>query len=234
MEKKEKPLNISGTLDDQAVVDYLLENSNFFIRNARAIEQLQVPHPVREAVSLVEWYMSRQRTRITYLEEEITLLMEQARVNERLFEQLFKLLIDLSAAQSLQDMLGRLSSWAKSLGLNSATIRLFSDKWHIGAPFNAPGLALSRNAFEPIRIQRFGNNNHYLGMLNGPEILLLLPQVRHVGSVAVSLLGTRGELGVVIFNSRNHQHYQEGMGTDMLDHLAKLLPDILSRWIKRI
>ncbi|NHB97696.1 DUF484 domain-containing protein [Photorhabdus stackebrandtii] len=234
MEKKEEQLNIGGTLDDQTVVDYLLENPNFFIRNANVVEQMRVPHPIRETVSLVEWYMSRQRTRIAYLEENITLLMEQARVNEQLFEQLLKLLVDLAAAESLQDMLSRLNSWAKSLGLNGANIRLFSDKWHIGAPLNAPDLALSRNAFEPIRIHRFGNNNHYLGMLNGPEILLLLPQVRHVGSVAVSLLGTRGELGMVIFNSRNYQHYQDGMGTDMLDNLAKLLPDILSRWIKRI
>ncbi|MGV7962569.1 DUF484 domain-containing protein [Photorhabdus tasmaniensis] len=234
MEKKEEQLNISGTFDDQTVVDYLLENPNFFIRNACVVEQIRVPHPVRETVSLVEWYMSRQRTRIAYLEENITLLMEQARVNEQLFEQLLKLLVDLAAAESLQDMLSRLNLWAKNLGLNSANIRLFSDKWHIGAPLNAPDLALSRNAFEPIRIHRFGNSNHYLGMLNGPEILLLLPRVRHVGSVAVSLLGTRGELGTVIFNSRNYQHYQDGMGTDMLDHLAKLLPDILSRWIKRI
>ncbi|CAQ86208.1 MULTISPECIES: DUF484 domain-containing protein [Photorhabdus] len=234
MEKKEEQLSINGIPDDQTVVDYLLENPNFFIRNARAVEQIRVPHPVRETVSLVEWYMSRQRARIACLEEDITLLMERARVNEQLFEQLFKLLVDLFAAESLQDMLGRLNSWAKNLGLNGAAIRLFSDKWHIGAPFNAPDLALSRNAFEPIRIRRFGNNNHYLGMLNGPESLLLLPQIRHVGSVAVSLLGARGELGMVMFNSRNHQHYQEGMGTDMLDHLAKLLPDMLSRWIKRI
>ncbi|ERT14095.1 DUF484 domain-containing protein [Photorhabdus temperata] len=234
MEKKKEQLNIGSTLDDQTVVDYLLENPNFFIRNACVVEQIRVPHPIRETVSLVEWYMRRQRTRIAYLEENITLLMEQARVNEQLFEQLLKLLVDLAAAESLQDMLSRLNSWAKNLGLNSASIRLFSDKWHIGAPLNAPDLALSRNSFEPIRIHRFGNSNHYLGMLNGPEILLLLPQVRHVGSVAVSLLGTRGELGMVIFNSRNYQHYQDGMGTDMLDHLAKLLPDILSRWIKRI
>ncbi|KER02953.1 DUF484 domain-containing protein [Photorhabdus temperata] len=234
MEKKKEQLNIGSTLDDQTVVDYLLENPNFFIRNACVVEQIRVPHPIRETVSLVEWYMRRQRTRIAYLEENITLLMEQARVNEQLFEQLLKLLVDLAAAESLQDMLSRLNSWAKNLGLNSASIRLFSDKWHIGAPLNAPDLALSRNSFEPIRIHRFGNSNHYLGMLNGPEILLLLPRVRHVGSVAVSLLGTRGELGMVIFNSRNYQHYQDGMGTDMLDHLAKLLPDILSRWIKRI
>ncbi|SQB40825.1 Uncharacterized protein conserved in bacteria [Citrobacter koseri] len=32
-------------LDDRAVVDYLLRNPEFFIRNARAVEAMRVPHP---------------------------------------------------------------------------------------------------------------------------------------------------------------------------------------------
>ena len=42
-------------LDDRAVVDYLIKNPEFFIRNARAVEAIRVPHPVRGTVSLVEW-----------------------------------------------------------------------------------------------------------------------------------------------------------------------------------
>ena len=33
--------------DDQSVSDYLRLNPDFFIRNARQVEQMQVPHPVR-------------------------------------------------------------------------------------------------------------------------------------------------------------------------------------------
>lgn len=45
-------------LDDRAVVDYLIKNPEFFIRNARAVEAIRVPHPVRGTVSLVEWHMA--------------------------------------------------------------------------------------------------------------------------------------------------------------------------------
>ena len=38
-------------LDDRAVVDYLIKNPEFFIRNARAVEAMRVPHPVRGTVS---------------------------------------------------------------------------------------------------------------------------------------------------------------------------------------
>ena len=84
-----------------------------------------------------------------------------------------------------------------------------------------------------MRIRRLGKENLYLGNLSGPELLLLLPQAKAVGSVAMSLLGERGDLGVLIFSSRDKQHYQRGMGTVLLQHLSLMLPDLLSRWIER-
>ncbi|MBU5889899.1 DUF484 family protein, partial [Vibrio cholerae O1] len=39
--------------------------------------------------------------------------------------------------------------------------------------------------------------------------------------------------GMVIFSSRDTQHYQPGMGTVMLAQLARMLPELLERWIER-
>ncbi len=220
-------------LDDRAVSDFLLQNPDFFIRNARQVEQMLVPHPVRGTVSLVEWQLARQRNHIQQLEEEITLLMEQASANQQLFDRLFALQAQLASAPSLHEMLNRLHRWAREFGLAGANIRLFSEKWHIGAPSDFTQLALSRQAFESVRIQRLGKQNHYLGSLNGPELLLLLPQAKAIGSVAMSLLGEEGDLGVLIFSSRDSQHYQSGMGTVLLQHLALMLPQLLSRWVER-
>lgn len=151
-----------------------------------------------------------------------------------MFSRLLQLQANLAAADSLQDMLNRLQRWARDFGLAGANIRLFSDRWQIGAPSDFTHLALSRHAFEPLRIQRLGNRHHYLGSLNGPELLLLLPQAKLVGSVALSLLGADGDLGVVIFSSRDAQHYQQGMGTVMLNQLSTLLPGLLARWIEPV
>ena len=221
-------------LDDDSVMQYLLQNPDFFIRNARSVEQMHVPHPVKGSISLVEWQLGRQRHQIAQLEEEITLLMEQASINESLFGRMIELQATLAAASSLQDMLNRLQRWARSLGLAGANVRLFSEGWRIGAPSDFTHLAVSRSAFESMRIQRLGETPHYLGGLNGPELLLLLPQAKAVGSVALSLMGEQGELGVLIFSSRDPQHYQPGMGTVLLDQLAKMLPGLLERWIERV
>ncbi|WP_439332189.1 DUF484 family protein, partial [Pantoea agglomerans] len=45
----------------------VLFGTDFFIRNARAVEQMAVPHPVRGSFSLVEWHMARQRNHIQRL-----------------------------------------------------------------------------------------------------------------------------------------------------------------------
>ncbi|GAA0512963.1 DUF484 domain-containing protein [Tatumella terrea] len=219
--------------DEQSVSDYLCRNPDFFIRNARQVEQMQVPHPVRGSVSLVEWHMARQRNHIQQLEEEITLLMEQATANQQLFGQLLALQSHLAAAGSLQDMLERLHRWARGLGLAGATVRLFSEKWLLGAPSGFTGLGLSRQAFDSLRIQRFGRRQHYLGPLNGPELLLLLPEAKAIGSVAMSLMGEDEDLGVLIFSSRDKHHYQPGMGTELLQYLAGMLPELLTRWVSR-
>ena len=220
-------------LEDQTVADYLVRHPDFFIRNARLVEQMRVPHAVRDTVSLVEWHMARSRNHINALEENMTLLMEQASANEGLFYRLLRLQSRLASAPSLDEMLNRLHRWARDLGLAGATVRLFPDRWRLGAPSRYTHLSLSRQAFEPLRIQRLGHQHHYLGSLNGPELLLLLPEAKAIGSVAMSLMGQDGSLGVVLFSSRDPHHYQHGQGTQLLEEIAQMLPDLLERWIAR-
>lgn len=221
-------------LDDQAVVDYLQRHPEFFIRNAQAVEAMRVPHPVRGTVSLVEWHMARARNHINVLEENMALLMEQANANESLFYRLLNLQARLVSASSLDDMLMRFHRWARELGLAGATVRLFPDRWRLGAPSKFTHLALSRQAFEPLRIQRLGQSQHYLGPLHGPELLVMMPEAKAIGSVAMSMLGQDGSLGVMLFSSRDVNHYQQGQGTQLLQEISLMLPELLERWIERV
>jgi len=226
--------DVAIELNDQMVADYLSQQPDFFIRNARQIEQMRIPHPVRGTVSLVEWQLARQRKQIQQLEEEITQLMEQATANELLFNKLISLQNELIQATHLTDLFNRLQIWCRSIGLIGATVRLFSDRWQLSAPSSFTQLALSCQQFESFRIQRMANRDQYLGTLNGSEILWLMPNVVHVGSVALSMLGKQGDLGVIIFSSRNSQHYQQGMGTMLLEQISLLLPILINRWIERL
>ena len=130
-----------ATLDDDAVLDYLLRHPDFFIRNAAMVEQIRVPHPVRGTVSLVEWHMARARNHINELEENMTLLMEQASANEGLFYRLLKLQGRLACAGSLQEMLERLNRWARDMGLRA---RAFACSLSAGGLARPPALPIWR------------------------------------------------------------------------------------------
>lgn len=234
MDKTERASEHANPIDERDVVQYLQENPYFFLRNALLVEQLKVPHVVQEAISLPEVVMNRQRLKIKELEQDIRFMVEQAHENVDLFDELLLLVIDMSSAKSLQEMLLALNRWAKKLGLSGASVRLFSDSWRLSAPLDAHQLVISRRVFESIRIQRFGDKRNYLGRLNGPEIQLLLPEALSVGSVAISLFGHHGESGMVIFTSRDREHYQHGMGTVMLEKVAQILPRLLCQWIERL
>ena len=225
----EEQQELASELNDRAVVDYLLQHPEFFIRNAALVEHMSVPHPVRGSVSLVEWHMARARNHINVLEENMALLMEQANANESLFYRLLSLQGRLVSASSLDDMLMRFHRWARELGLAGATVRLFPDRWRLGAPSKFTHLALSRQAFEPLRIQRLGQSQHYLGPLNGPELLVMMPEAKAIGSVAMSMLGQDGSLGVMLFSSRDVNHYQQGQGTQLLQEISLMLPELLER-----
>ena len=126
-----------------------------------------------------------------------------------------------------------LSSCRGVVVLAGATVRLFPDSWRLGAPSKFTHLTLSRQAFEPIRIQRLGQARHYLGPLHGPELLVVLPEAKAIGSVAMSLLGGDDAPGVMLFSSRDAQHYQQGQGTQLLQEIALMLPGLLERWVER-
>lgn len=232
-DKKARQKTSSVKLNDEIVSQYLIDNPDFFIRNARHVECMRVPHPVRGIISLPEWNMARQRNKINQLECEISLLMEHASANELLFNQLMNLQIELIKAQDLNQLIALLNSWAKSLGLSGAYLYLFDDKWLLSAPSNYHHLALNSSQFDFIRVRHLQYNQQYLGPLNSTELDFLLPQHGYVGSVALSLLGQFGDLGLLMFTSANPQHYQAGQGTLLLEKMSEILPILISKWIMR-
>lgn len=106
--------------------------------------------------------MMRARNHIHVLEENMSLLMEQAVANESLFQRLLRCKRGWRRRRA-----STICSTAFTAGhaswLAGATVRLFPDCWRLGAPSKFTHLALNRQAFEPIRIQRLGGRATILG-----------------------------------------------------------------------
>ncbi|OTQ32088.1 hypothetical protein B6D19_06590 [Gilliamella apicola] len=231
--KNTKPTIRKIKLNDEIVSQYLNDNPDFFIRNASLIENMRIPHPIRGGISLPEWQMARQRNKISHLEAEITLLMEYARSNELLFNQFMDLQSQIFKADDLDVLVQIIKNWAKSLGLNGAYLYLFDDKWLINAPSKYQHFALNSSGFNFIRVRHLQYSNQYLGQLNTTELDFLLSERNYIGSVALSLLGQFGDLGLLMFTSSDPHHYQEKQGTLLLEKMSQLLPILIEKWVMR-
>lgn len=218
---------------DDKICQHLLRHPDFFVRHARRLEGLRISHPVRGVISLPEWQMGRQRAKIKQLEQEIQSLITHATQNEILFERLMALQLALFNTTDLDEMLAKLNEWARSLGLQGAYLYLFEHKWQISAPSKYQHLSISVDKFDFIRIRHLQYNYHYLGQLCQSEMAWLLPQLECHGSVAMSLLGQFGDLGLLIFVSRDPHYYQYGQGTLLLEKISLILPVLVGRWIAK-
>lgn len=231
----ERPVAEAPALTDRQVADYLQRQPQFFIRQPTLLNSLQIPHYSRGAVSLVELQLLSLRQQVSDLQQQQRELLARAAENERLFFSLLPLQRQLLQAPTLADGLQALQQWIRAQGLLACGLRLFSDSCQLTAPSTAHELALSQLQFEPIRVQRFGQcffpGASYLGPLNAVEQQLLLPDVVRVGSVALQRLGVEREWGVLVFASRDPQHFQPGMATHLLQQVAAMVEHALPAWV---
>ncbi len=72
------------------------------------------------------------------------------------------------------------------------------------------------------------------GRLTGQNCWWCCRKTKAIGSVAMSLMGRDGDLGVMLFTSRDAHHYEQGQGTQLLQEIALMLPELLERWIERV
>lgn len=218
-------------LTDDKVCQHLICNPDFFIRHAKQLDNLQITHPVRGGISLPEWQMTRQRRKIKELEQKIQSLLKNAAENEILFDQLMSLQLTLFKANNFDELTDSLNQWARMLGLQRAYLYLFESKWQIPSTSKYRHLSISTKKFDSIRIRHLQHSPHYLGQLSRSEMAFLVPDRKYWGSVAISLLGQLGDLGLLVFASRDPNHYQHGQGTLLLEKIGLLLPIFINRWL---
>lgn len=207
-------------LEDQTVYQYLLEHPAFFQQHPELLSRLRLPHAQRGAVSLVERQMEMQRERVRGLEEDITRLMSIARQNEHIFFALNQLHLDIASAQQITDIRLALSAFANKMPqVHACTLLEFSNE-SMGEHFSGLQLMLEN---------RMQGRQVYFGRLNKEEMATLFPSSIH--SVALLFISeVEKPLALLAFGSELDDHFQPSMDTIFIDHIAKLLAVVLTRY----
>ncbi|MBY6226075.1 DUF484 family protein [Ferrimonas balearica] len=199
-------------LDPILVREYLLDHPDFFTRYPDLLVSMRIPHPERGTVSLVERQMMMLRQRVGQLEEEITSLLAIAARNEEIYRFYGKLIFDLLACESL-DQLQREMAEQLRQRFRFGRVRL-----HVSRPANE----FEHEAMHGILRRRLSSDNYYLGRLPAAEAQLMVGL--ETGSVALIGLGEHNNWhGVVAIASHDPGHFVADMDTLLLDQLKHLL-----------
>jgi uncharacterized protein YigA (DUF484 family) len=229
MDTFDKP-SIAEITPDQ-VAAYLKLHPDFFLKRDDLLSELQVAHPAGGAVSLLERQVSVLRERSTDLRHRLNNLLDNARNNDRLFEQTKQLVLKLLEAQSLDQIVDTFThGLEQDFQIDFASMVLF------GNPAHFRGLRARVVTVDDARAQIEGllkSSKAVCGVLRPEEVKFLFPEhSRQIGSAAVVPLHFGQPLGMLAIASTDPNYFRSSMGTLFLGYIAEVIDRLLPKHLK--
>ncbi|MCQ8130623.1 DUF484 family protein [Methylomonas rivi] len=95
-------------LSEQQIADYLQQHPGFFKNHLELLEQMLIPHPSGNAISLIAKQLDLFRARHQEQENQLTALIDIARENDAAFKRMHELTLAMLEASTLQDAIANL------------------------------------------------------------------------------------------------------------------------------
>nr|VFK20706.1 MAG: hypothetical protein BECKLPF1236A_GA0070988_102722 [Candidatus Kentron sp. LPFa]VFK33883.1 MAG: hypothetical protein BECKLPF1236C_GA0070990_102285 [Candidatus Kentron sp. LPFa] len=226
-------------IDSAAVLDYLQENPDFFVEHPDILELLKIPHPCGEnTISLIERQVLVLRDQMRKQREQFNELMENARKNETLSQQLHKLTLQLISHTSLDEVFSVLHDrLTADFTADAVEIRLFlaprcTADWELKEFSDWNGMIpeviqpLIDASGEPVCVQ---NRVSQMTCLFGE-------QATTFGSGMLMPLKGEDEriFGLLGIGSRDPKRFQHTLGTIFISQLGEIVSYIISPYISDI
>ncbi len=220
--------NRDEILDEARIAEYLAEHPNFFDRHADVLRDLRLHHPSGRAVSLIEKQVSALRERNTELRHRLNQLLENARQNDRLFERSKRLVLALLECNELGDIVDALYySFDKEFNIPVTRLILFRKA--------AQSCNLRVVSEDDARIylgRHLTASRAVSGGFSKEEVGFLFDRDHgKIGSAAMVPLYYHDLLGILAVGHEDPKHYQAGMGTLFLTHIAEVLNRLIPRYL---
>ena len=223
------------SLNDSSVAEYLQTYPDFFERNSPLLTKLRLPH-LRDAgatVSLVERQVEVLRERNQSLERKLKELVDVARANDALADRIHRLSQRLIRAHTLSETINAVeTSLREDFDAMHSVLVLFLEQARDLEP--AAGRFLrSGNAadgdiktFEPL----MQSGKPRCGQVRDAQRDYLFGKdCVEIGSVALTPLGPKGELGILAIGASDAERFHPAMSTEFLSRIGELVTYALMR-----
>ncbi|MCQ8105625.1 DUF484 family protein [Methylomonas sp. SURF-2] len=122
-------------LSEQQVASYLQQHPDFFKNHLGLLEQMLIPHPSGNAISLIAKQLELFRTKHQEQENQLTALIDIARENDAAFKRMHELTLAMLEASTLQDAIANLNEvLAESFLTDFVAVKII--KHNLDSPLN--------------------------------------------------------------------------------------------------
>lgn len=228
-----------------AIADYLRNHPEFFVTHTGLLADIRIPHHAEGTVSLIERQVSVLRERNQELKRQLHTLVQVARDNDQLNEQMQRLTLALMEAPDLSSTLHILKdTLLNDFRADALVLGLFmTDKQlpHIAKDDSLPVRTLRAEDEGAAGFTTLLTSGKPLcGHLRSGQLHYLFGGIaeENIASVVVLALtapGAKalqpGRMGMLGIGSRDPKRYHAGMGTLFLAYLGELIGRAIGRYL---
>lgn len=229
-EKSLEPNNITESM----VSEYLKDNPDFFNKHAELLVDLKIPHDHGSAISLVERQVAVLREQNQQTRKRLHELIEIARQNEELARRMHQLALTLMDADDPKDIFSTLyDNLKKNFHADRVVVRLFANPSFVDsfAPDEFAGTETAEQSlFKSIIAKRLPLSGR---MKRQQQVFLFGDDGDQIASSVMLPLHGEGWGGILSIGSFDAEHFQAGMGVELLANLGEVLSFILKPWVEQ-
>ena len=235
MSEHKKESSESNKISEKIVIDFLRKNPNFFNSYPDIISELKIPHGHGTAISLVEKQVSVLREQNQQTRKRLHELLEIARQNEELAKRMHKLALTLMDADEPKDIFNTLyDNLKKNFHAGRAVVRLFAKPSFIDSfatdEFSGHETA-EEYLFKSIIDKRLPLSGR---MKRQQQVFLFGDDGDEIASSVMIPLHGQGWGGILSIGSFDAEHFQAGMGIELLANLGEILSFVLKPWVEQV
>jgi uncharacterized protein YigA (DUF484 family) len=222
-------------LNDTSVGDYLQTYPDFFERNSTLLAKLRLPH-LRDAgatVSLVERQVEVLRERNQSLERKLKELVDVARANDGLADRIHRLSQRLIRAHTLLETINAIeTSLREDFDAMHSVLLLFLEQARELEPQAGRFLRAGDAAHADMKTfeSLLQSGKPRCGQVRDAQRDYLFGKDSvEIGSVALTPLGPKGELGILAIGASDAERFHPAMSTEFLSRIGELVTYALMR-----
>ena len=223
------------SLTIEQVVQYLNENTDFFMNNPEALESLQLNQSPDGTISLAQRQTQRLQIKTQKLHEQLNALIENAHSNTELQQRIHSLCLRLMDASSIDELLSLLVVELKQeFEADEVSLCLFYSGENIAKLPKVTG-NISQLHVDDKSLKVFDSvlskQEPVCGRLTKAQKALLFgEQAKDVASVACLPLGHDPCAGILAIGSYDANRFHSDMGTVYLAFLGEVLMRLLRQY----